>query len=236
MRFRSLETLERDANRVLRAYWKLPDAQKTPRRIQPELLVTELLRLKVDYRHLSEDGWTLGLTSFDETGVAVFGSETEDMYLLDGNTILIEKDLLLPKARMRCNYTLMHEGCHHILNRFHPGECSGGSSARRVVRYRTAGQNAKSREEWQVNQLTSLILMPKPLLLDNMHFCDIDGSIPMLNPIWRAEDYSKFSLLADLMGVSRQAMSIRMKRLGLIGEDCTRYPNAILDIECEEEL
>ena len=56
--------------------------------------LTRLLGLTIDHRHLSEDGLTLGLTSYEEVGVEVFGNEQEEMYFLDGSTVLIEENLL----------------------------------------------------------------------------------------------------------------------------------------------
>ena len=49
-------------------YRKLPRAQEHPWCVDPALLAREVLGLTVRYRHLSEDGELLGLTSYGETG------------------------------------------------------------------------------------------------------------------------------------------------------------------------
>ena len=52
----------------------------------------------------------------------------------------------------------------------------------------------------------------------------------MLNAAWRRKEYEKFCNMCYLLGVSKQALSIRMMRLGLLGEEHLRHPNEILDI------
>ena len=55
--------MERIAQRVLRAYRKLPEAQERPACVDPELLARKVLGMTVRYRHLSEDGELLGMDS-----------------------------------------------------------------------------------------------------------------------------------------------------------------------------
>lgn len=66
MRRLSRAYLETIAACVNRAYWRLPESTAVPHRVDPTILFTVLLRLKLDARHLSSDGLTLGLTSFFE--------------------------------------------------------------------------------------------------------------------------------------------------------------------------
>ena len=61
------------------------------------LLVKELLRLNVEYRHLSKDRLTLGMTCFEEIGIELSESEGE-WFFFDGKTVLIEEDLRAPSA------------------------------------------------------------------------------------------------------------------------------------------
>ena len=53
MRILSRQDIEGIAGRVCRAYWKKPIAKKEAWRIVPEILLTEVLGLSIDYRHLS---------------------------------------------------------------------------------------------------------------------------------------------------------------------------------------
>ena len=130
----SRRDLQAISDRVLKAYRRLPEAAADPARIDPDLLLTALLKLTIDYRRLSEDGRTLGFTSFDEVGIEVFDGP-EDMYFLDGKTVLIEDALNADRDRVgRRNFTVMHEGSHHILNMLFPGEYKSGANARRILR------------------------------------------------------------------------------------------------------
>lgn len=122
MRYLSKWDLEQLARRVSSAYQKLPDAKANPRRINPDILLEQLLKLEIDYRHLSRDRNTLGLTAYDDVGVEVYDGGAEEMYFMDGKTVLIEQDLRdAPYKVGRFNFTKVHEGCHHILNMVFPG-------------------------------------------------------------------------------------------------------------------
>jgi hypothetical protein len=57
----------------------------------------------------------------------------------------------------------------------------------------------------------------------------------MLNALWRPREYKRFCDMCVLLGVSRQALSIRMKELGLLGESYLGCPNAILDVMMEDD-
>ena len=238
MKYLSRRDLEAIAARVVRAYWKIPSAKQEPLRVVPEILLTQLLGLSIDYRHLSRDRQVLGLTCFSDSGVEVFDSPLEDFFFLDGKSVLIETDLKKPDAVPgRRNFTIMHEGCHHVLYMLFPHEYKEGISARKVMVYREAGSNTNGDYwvEWQTDTLASAILMPLNLLRNNMALCGIPEGISILNQRWRAKDYERFTLLSDMMGVSKQALSIRLKQFGLIGRDDRSNPNRILEVFKEDD-
>ena len=85
--------------------------------------------------------------------------------------------------------------------------------------------------EWQTDTLASFLLMPTSLLRKNMNECGIPNGIPILNPLWRSDDYQRFVALSRKMGVSKQALAIRLKQMKLIGEDYTANPYSMLDID-----
>ena len=115
MRRLSRKDLESISLRVLQAYWRIADVQETPWYIDPDLLLTSLLGLKVDYRHLSPDGLTLGVTSFEPVEIVLPGDDGEKLLSLDGKTVLIEQDLQEDRRLFgRRNFTLTHEASHHI--------------------------------------------------------------------------------------------------------------------------
>ena len=94
--------LEKIADRVFRAYLALPEVRSSGRvlRVVPELLLDGLLGLSVEYRQLSVDGSVLGMTSYEEVGVELPGSG-EDLFFMDGETVLIETFLLDPSQTGR---------------------------------------------------------------------------------------------------------------------------------------
>ena len=73
-RYLSYNDLDAIADRVFRAYKKLPEVQAAGQvlYVDPELLLKVLLGLTIEYRHLSEDGTTLGITAYEEIGVEIF--------------------------------------------------------------------------------------------------------------------------------------------------------------------
>ena len=223
MRALTRRDLELISQRVLRAYWRLPASKEEPDRINPDLLLTSLLGLRIDYRPLSSDGSLLGVTSFDEIDIEIEGSS--EMYPLDGRTVLIDSGLQRDGACVgRRNFTVGHEGSHHILEMLFPGEYGGGVCGRSVVKYRAAdadrlGAAGRDREEWQMDVLTSALLIPQLLLHRNMKRMGIPNGIPILNRLWRRDEYDAFVGMCGVMGVSKQAMACRMERLGLIGEN-----------------
>ncbi len=229
-RYLSHNDLDAIADRVFRAYSRLPEVRAAGQvlYVDPALLLKALLGLSIEYRHLSRDGMTLGITAYDEVGIEIY-DEKEDLFFFDGKTVLIESDLLADDQTGRRNFTIIHEGCHHVLKMLFPRDYSGGPNARRVLRYRDT-RGYRDREEWQVDRLTSSVLMPKSLVEQAMHIVEQNGKIDVLNAVWRREEYERFCNMCSILGVSKQALSIRLQRLGLLGKEQLRHPNEILNI------
>lgn len=61
--------------------------------------------------------------------------------------------------------------------------------------------------------------MPEELVRKNMFLFSLPERIEILNRLIANGDYQKFCGMADCMGVSKQALAIRMKNLGLLGKD-----------------
>lgn len=213
----SRKDLELIGERVFRGYNKLPTVQiEKLNKLNPTLLAEELLGLTVDYTHLSKDGLTLGVTSFGDLGIQVYDDDFgEEYYYLDGKTILIEKNLTLPVAVVgRRNFTIMHEVSHHILRMLFPKEYGSQRSHFRMLQT----SDKFDWGEWQADVLTSSVLMPKDYIDRARFIFQMEDYIPILHSLTNNSNYQKFCTIADYLGVSKQALAIRMKRLGYIGE------------------
>ena len=232
--------MERIAQRVLRAYRKLPEAQECPACVDPKLLARKVLGMTVRYRHLSEDGELLGMTSYGELEVFLPDEREHGACILDGKTILIEEELLFSACGPgRHNFTLCHECAHQILKMLYPASYGDGTAARRARccrRHRLCARGSgHDWEEWQMDVLASELLMPRDLLERNLALAGIPKGIPLLNPVWRREDYGRFLELCRMMGVSKQALAYRLELLGLLGRNQMADPNSLIDVFAEEE-
>lgn len=232
----SRRDLENIAERVLVSYRNLPEVKKKKMyRVDPELLLTKVLGLNIEYQHLSVDGSILGLTSFEEVEVEVLDyTDMDSFFILDGRTVLVEQDLHNDSAQVgRCNFTLMHEGGHQILKRLFPNEYGGTQQVPVVHYYKHNSEKNKpisDWEEWQANTLASAILMPRDLVENGMYLFDLGKKIRCLNRITDIRTYEKFSALAEFLGTSKSALAIRMKQLNLLDKEYLDNPFAILDI------
>ena len=124
-----------------------------------------------------------------------------------------------------------------ILNMVFPGEYSGGTNARRALCYRLPQHGIRTRnwEEWQVDNLCSAILMPAQLVRKNMALVGLPEKIDILNRIYRKETYLKFEEMSSVMGVSKQALAIRMRSLGLLEKEYLSNPHEMLNVYVEED-
>ena len=232
----SRKDLENIAERVLVSYRNLPEVKrKKMYRVDPELLLTKVLGLNIEYQHLSVDGSILGLTSYEEVGVEVLDcADTDSYFFLDGKTVLVEQDLHNDAAQIgRCNFTLMHEAGHQILRNLFPKEYGSNKQVAAVHYYKHNSERNKpinDWEEWQANTLASAILMPRDLVEYGMFLFGLGKKIKCLNRIADLQTYEKFSAMADFLGTSKSALAIRMKQLNLLEKEYLDNPLAILDI------
>lgn len=230
----SRNDIEQIAVRVLRKYRSLPEMRGLSiTKIDPTLLAESVMHLKLDYVHLSLTGKILGLTCYDEVGVTVYDeTDTPFFYILDGNTILVEADL---RADCSCvgrrNFSIAHETAHQIFGKLHPKEY--GAPEKNKIHFYEPGSNigpVKNWIEWQANVLASALLLPEDILRANMHMFGLGGKIEILNSRYRQEVFTRFYLLAEYMGVSKQALAIRLKHLHLLDEEYLNRANDLLNI------
>ena len=72
--------------------------------------------------------------------------------------------------------------------------------------------------------------MPADMVLSNMDAFGLGNSLKMRNTVFAPTEYRKFEQMADYMGVSKQALAVRLKRLSLLNFDYLEDPYALVDI------
>lgn len=234
----STKTLERIARIVIADYYRLPAVRGTiPDRIDPELLTRDLLGLRVEYHRLSADLSILGLTTFEKMEIQFFDSDSsqDNFCFLDGRTVFVESQLKDdPRQIGRYRFTLMHEGCHHILNRLFPFSYGINNPERNKLHfYRTCDeqrQQITDWEEWQTNTLAAAILMPEDLIDRAMFRFDLGEKIGILCKILYRDVYLRFCCMAEYLGVSKKALAIRLKQLGRLKQEYLERPYDLISV------
>ena len=213
MPYLSREKIEGIAARVVDAYWRLNSQAGAEKRICPEILAQKLLGLKVEYRTLSRNGSILGMTAFENVGVRVYEDNSPGYYFL--------------------------ETCHQIFRILFPAEYMPPAQCRKVCCCTSSMYGYRIKpinwEEWRVNTLAASILMPKDLLIEQMHTAGLGNNLRLLNKIFAPKEYEKFAAVAEAMGVSKAALAIRMKQLHLLDRDDLKDPYALVRVVCDEE-
>ena len=200
--------------------------------VDPGLLAKHILDLNLQFLPLSLDGSVLGLSVFDHIDLEVsFADGTTETVTLGEKDIVVDTELLGEHYTGRRNFTIAHENAHHILNREFP-------SRKEIYRHRCVHvlYRRKTRydpEEWRADALASMMLMPKALVMDCMRRYDL-GYIKILNKMFYPEEYEKFELIASFLGVSRQALCIRMKQLNLVRKEYLANPNDLVNVYMDE--
>ena len=235
----SRKSIEAIANRIISAYKRLPSLQgHSPDMVQPELLVHDLLGLTTEYHTLSRNGKILGLTACCEVDVRIYDDPKQPSYFhLDGRTLLIDRDLVKEGSNKgRYHFTLTHEACHQIFKMIFPKEYATPVRLRQI-HYCSAvsAENRDYWEEWRTNALASAVLMPEDMVRNNMCVFGLGEKIPMLNQVYAKDIYNRFSDMANHMGVSKQALAIRLKGLGLLEHDFLQDPYALTDIHPDDK-
>lgn len=227
----SRQDIEQISRRILAAYLK---RQNEPiLRIDPVHFASDMYGIEFYYRKLSRDGEILGMTSIEEYAVEVVDSDgTPEWFELDPQVALIDLSLMDNHQTGRRHFTMMHEVSHQILRMLYPTEYG--------VRYRCSPvkyylrKSSNDWEEWQANVLASALLLPKELILKHLAQAGVTH-IRLLNKRYAPKEYFIFSMIANQLGVSKQALAIRMKYLGLLQADYLRNPDDLVRIYMEDD-
>lgn len=175
-------------------------------RIDIELMIEEQYNIDAEFYTLSNDYSILGISTPYEMIIEVSDDGNPLLFMIDKNTILIEKALKDSKCFGRLQFTIAHEAAHQIINDF-------SSCGRKHVYYRN--RNNKDWNEWQADTLASCLLLPKDKVFDMFTQMFPKGPILYYSPL-NPKLYHPLQIMAFMFGVSMQALVIRLHRLGLI--------------------
>lgn len=105
--------------------------------------------------------------------------------MLDGKTILIESDLMKEGANIgRRNYTVSHESCHHILKMLFPHDYGAQASGRSIHCCYRSNRGNGDWEEWQVETLAAMILLPPECVVRSMERFGLGTQMRLLNRVF----------------------------------------------------
>ena len=198
---------------------------KEVKKIEPEIMLRDVLGLDIQYHHLSLDNSIIGYTIGSNIEIEVFDNEITTSVPLDGNTVFIESNLRRGNTGRR-NFTIMHEGAHQIFFKFFPAFYNCGV---RVLRYSNKCEfgTEESTEEYQADYLASALLMPREIVIaaiERFYKARKNGK----KTHYVSWEKTAFKMVADYLGVSKQALGIRVNELGIIID---RAPSFIVEYE-----
>jgi len=194
-------TLEAIARRTIKEY----DASLItgePRAIPIEEIAEQHCRLDVEYRCLRKNGIVLGCTVFNDTLLPVYNMELKhyELIAVKGGTIVIDAGLLDDRTDGRLRFTFAHEVAHWLI---HKENFSGTGVAAASATKTSLEENSSAEREADI--LASALLMPAPQV-KKAFYHNVNAS----------RDKDQTAALAELFGVSKQAMGIFLKDHRLI--------------------
>lgn len=195
-RYRSDEHLETIARKIITLYD--PCLLQKPSFIPIESIMQTVYGLTIEYRHIRHKRGILGETVFENTTIPLYNNIDDccELCNVKAGTVFVDNSLKYKRSFGRLRYTLAHELAHWVIDkRYFKNICPVINS----VKHERSSETDAAVER-QANRLASRILMPKGMVKIAFHGNRNNGVI----------------VLAELFGVSRQAMKIRLIELGLI--------------------
>lgn len=194
------EALEAIARKVISQY----DSRllHTPAPIPVESIIEQVYGLTMEFQFIRSNGRVLGETVFETAMVPIYERGNGGGYKLipvKAGTVIIDASLIHNRGDGRFRFTCAHELAHWVLHKefyMQRGETAAMTSAVR-------SSETDAAIERQADRLGCYLLMPKGAV--KMAFYNTNGSAG-----------NKATALAELFGVSRQAMQIRLEEMRLL--------------------
>jgi Zn-dependent peptidase ImmA (M78 family) len=193
-------TLESKARYVISSYE--PDLLREPTSIPVEDIMEEVYGLSIEYQYIRNNGRILGETVFENALVPIYERENNEGYKLipvKAGTVIIDAGLLNRRNDGRLRYTCAHELAHWILHKELYTRLGETAAMTKAVKSSESDRII----ERQADVLSSYLLMPK-------------GTVKMAFHRSANSPTGKITELARLFRVSKQAMEIRLKEMGLL--------------------
>lgn len=203
---------ESDLNRIgqdiVRSY-----SQEVFAPVDIEDLLKKLLNISVEDYTLHPRGLILGMCSSRSHLVKVKKDDEILLAELNRNVVFIDSSLNEPQYEGRRNFTIAHEGSHHFLFNLEKQKSGTARPFCRVV----ASSGYFDPDEWKADVLASCLLLPEQNVRYAFHTSFQKEHLDRISP-FDHENYCRFTDLSLFFHVSRTALAIRLKKLGLIDQ------------------
>ena len=177
------------------------------------IILAKMYGYKVNFEKLGTDE-LLGFTGFSKSIVTVEMDKFYKDIHLDGKTIVVNS-ILLNCSRGEINKVIAILFSHHILRSLRPEKYDKKYGVLPVfLEKNTVGDSL----EWTVSLLATNILMPTEFLEIVFIKTFKTGFMPVLNSALHKDNYVKFCAIADLFGVTKRDLCVRLQSEGLLGD------------------
>ena len=169
---------------------RFPISTRTP--IDIEQFARGYLKLRIEYRKLSDSGNLLGILTRQRILLELLINGSVIVMSVPEDTILLEERLRFSGDIRRLRFTIAHECAHRILI------------------------PASDRAEWQANYLAAALLMPRAEVFRLTESGYKPFRPALFGRRFNSRDYLRIREMADKFQISTTAMILRLKELGLI--------------------
>lgn len=198
-RYYRTEALETIARMVISKHD--PFLLDAPAPIPVETIMERIYGLKLEFQFIRNNGRVLGETVFEDAMVPIYERKNQEGYKLipvKAGTVIIDASLIGNRGDGRFRYTCAHEPAHWVIHK--ELYTQSGETAAKTLAARSS--EADKAIEWQADRLGSYLLMPKGVVKMAFYRSRNCGAV--------------IDTLAQLFGVSHQAMEIRLNEMCLL--------------------
>ncbi len=204
--------------------------------VDPVDFAEKMCDLHFEFADMSAVSNMIGITSYGTINVNLHSATAQvQVFKMDGKTAYIDQKLLEDGHQGRLNFTMMHEAAHQLLAIMFPSEYN---FKKQPFICRMANERCSypitNWAEWQTNALASCLLLPRELVQRQMEQQGLGSKIRLLNKVFAPKEYGRFSSMADSLGVSKTALSIRLGQLGMIERNDFRDPYALVNVYADD--